>query len=83
MWVTSNITAGQLKEIDALMNEGLHKNLITNLSHEHVDVKRESCVAIGNIFVQGSEEHVEELIGNDFLEELSKIITPEQDARVL
>ena len=81
--MASNITAGRQKEIDALLNHGLHTHLIKLLMHEQIDVKKEACVALGNIFVQGTEDHVQDVIGNDFLEALAKLITPEQDGRLL
>lgn len=49
-WAASNVTAGSPKEIDAVLQHGLHKSLIKLLMHEQVDVKKEACVALGNIF---------------------------------
>ena len=81
-WTISNITAGPVHQIEAVIEASIFESLINHLIYSDFDVKKEAAWAIANATSSGSFEQIRYLVSKGCIKPLCDLLDT-SDARIV
>ena len=74
VWILSNLCAGPLEHIQEIISHGLIPEIVKLIGLDDLEVSKEACWVVTNVVLNGTPEHVQELLDTPVVYNLCRLL---------